>query len=230
MLTFEGAVFQQGSFIVSADFAVSEGGVTAVIGPSGAGKSTLLHGVAGFVPQVAGRTRVQGRDVTRAAPQHRPVSMLFQDNNLFPHLTVMQNVALALGPRLRPARDVRDRVEEMLDHVGLSGLSDRKPAGLSGGQQSRVALARALLQDRPVVLMDEPFSALGPALKDEMLDLSVSLAQGRTVVMITHDPADAGRIADAVIGVVPGRALPPVPTQTFLTDPPDEMRDYFSLL
>ncbi|WP_296417613.1 ATP-binding cassette domain-containing protein [Pseudooctadecabacter sp.] len=230
MLTFEGAAFRQGDFTLEADFEIVAGGVTAVIGPSGAGKSTLLHGIAGFVPQVAGRLMWDGRNIAAAPPQDRPVSMLFQDNNLFPHLTVMQNVALALVPKVRPGREVQDRVEDMLARVGLQGLSARKPAGLSGGQQSRVALARALLQDRPVMLMDEPFSALGPALKDEMLDLSVSLAKGRTVVMITHDPADAGRIADAVIGVVPGRALSPVATQTFLTDPPVEMRDYFSPL
>ncbi|WP_375279661.1 ATP-binding cassette domain-containing protein [Pseudooctadecabacter sp.] len=230
MLTFEKAVFQQGNFTLSADFEVPTGGVTAVIGPSGAGKSTLLHGIAGFAPQVTGQLMWDGQNIAAAPPQDRPVSMLFQDNNLFPHLTVMQNVALALGPTLRPGRDKQDRVQDMLTRVGLDGLSDRKPAGLSGGQQSRVALARALLQDRPVMLMDEPFSALGPALKDEMLDLSVSLAKGRTVVMITHDPADAGRIADAVIGVVPGQALPPVATQTFLTNPPAEMRDYFSPL
>ena len=230
MLTFEKAVFRQGDFTLSADLAVPTGGVTAVIGPSGAGKSTLLHGVAGFVPQAAGRLMWDGRDIAASPPQDRPVSMLFQDNNLFPHLTVMQNVALALTPKLRPARDVKERVEDILARVGLKGLSTRRPAGLSGGQQSRVALARALLQDRPVMLMDEPFSALGPALKDEMLDLSVSLAAGRTVVMITHDPADAARVAEAIIGVVPGRALGPVATQTFLTDPPVEMRDYFSPL
>jgi thiamine transport system ATP-binding protein len=140
--------------------------------------------------------------------------MLFQDNNLFPHLTVLQNVALALGSRLNPTRDIQNQVQDMLARVGLEDLATRKPAALSGGQQSRAALARALLQDRVIMLMDEPFSALGPGMKAEMLDLSVELAQaaGRTVVMVTHDPADAARVADAVIGVVAGKAWEPIET------------------
>lgn len=227
MLTFEKAEFSQGAFSLKADLAVSAGKVTAVIGPSGAGKSTLLHGVAGFVAQTAGRLLWDGAAIQDQTPDKRPVSMLFQDNNLFPHLTVLQNVALALSPRLRPSNDVTDQVEEMLVRVGLDGLSGRKPSGLSGGQQSRVALARALLQDRPVMLMDEPFSALGPALKDEMLDLSVSLAAGRTVVMVTHDPNDAVRIANEVVGVVEGKAWVPIETSAFMTQPPEPMRDYF---
>ncbi|MDC0116253.1 ATP-binding cassette domain-containing protein, partial [Octadecabacter sp.] len=104
----------------------------------------------------------------------------------------------------------------------------RKPSALSGGQQSRAALARALLQDRPFMLMDEPFSALGPALKDQMLDLSVDLARqaGRTIIMVTHDPADALRVAGGIIGVAEGRAWPPTATTTFFDDPPEPFRAY----
>lgn len=228
MLTFEKAVFAQGAFSISADLTVAPEKVTAVIGPSGAGKSTLLHGIAGFVPQTAGQLLWGGATIDGRSPDKRPVSMLFQDNNLFPHLTVLQNVALALTSKLRPAGETIERVEAMLAHVGLNGLSGRKPAGLSGGQQSRVALARALLQDRPVMLMDEPFSALGPALKDEMLDLSVSLAAGRTVIMVTHDPSDAIRIAQEVIGVADGKAWIPMETSAFMAQPPEPMRDYFN--
>ena len=230
MLTFEDVTFAQGGFTLSADLAVATAKVTAVIGPSGAGKSTLLHGVAGFVRQTTGRLMARGEDISAIPPDQRPVSMLFQDNNLFPHLTVLQNVALAVAPRLRPTKADRERVEAMLVQVGLKGLSARKPAALSGGQQSRVALARALLQDRPLMLLDEPFGALGPGLKAEMLELSVSLAQGRTLMMVTHDPEDASQIADEVIGVIAGQALPPMPTQTFLSDPPHGMRDYFGTL
>ena len=228
MLTFENLCFTQADFTLSADLSISTGKVVAIIGPSGAGKSTLLHGVAGFVPQTKGRLLWQDEAISGRAPDKRPVSMLFQDNNLFPHLTVLQNVALALGSSLRPRKHVVDQVEDMLAKVGLSGLSHRKPSALSGGQQSRVALARALLQDRPVMLMDEPFSALGPALKNEMLDLSVSLAEHRTVIMVTHDPKDAVRIAKEVIGVVAGKAWSPVATQTFMAAPPEAMRDYFA--
>ena len=110
MLTCDEAVFQQGAFRIHAGFSVSPGRTTAVIGPSGAGKSTLLHGIAGFVPQVQGALTWEGADLTTLAPERRPVAMLFQDNNLFPHLTVVQNVALALAPRLRPSPMLRLRL------------------------------------------------------------------------------------------------------------------------
>lgn len=227
MLTFEQARFAQGDFALTADLKITSGQVTAIIGPSGAGKSTLLHGIAGFVPQVSGRLLWQGAEIGQLIPEKRPVSMLFQDNNLFPHLTVLQNVALALAPKLRPSTTVIDRVEDMLKQVGLSGMSVRKPSNLSGGQQSRVALARALLQDRPILLMDEPFSALGPALKQEMLALSVKLAARRTVVMVTHDPSDAVQIADEVVGVANGQAWHPMKTAAFMAAPPEPLSTYF---
>lgn len=222
------AVFIQGGYTLSADLRIEAGKVTAVIGPSGAGKSTLLGGIGGFVAQQSGVLSWNGVDITALPPHKRPVSMLFQDNNLFPHLTVLQNVALALGSRLTPTRDVQNQAEDMLARVGLNDLATRKPAALSGGQQSRAALARALLQNREIMLMDEPFSALGPGMKAEMLDLSVELAKaaGRTVVMVTHDPADAARVADAVIGVVSGSAWAPIETAQFLSDPPAPFVDY----
>lgn len=228
MLWCKNVVFSQDGFSISADLQIEAGKVTAVIGPSGAGKSTLLGGIAGFVPQTQGSLFWKDADISKLVPAKRPVSMLFQDNNLFPHLTVMQNVALALGAKLNPSVPDRERVDEMLKLVGLEGLASRKPAALSGGQQSRAALARALLQDRDVMLMDEPFSALGPGLKAEMLDLSVALANeaGRTVVMVTHDPSDAARVADAIVGVSPNKAWPPIATQSFLSDPPEAFVDY----
>lgn len=228
MLTVKNATYATGSFTLSANLTVTEAKVTAVIGPSGAGKSTLLHGIAGFVNQEQGQLLWHGDDFSNKTPAQRPVSILFQDNNLFPHLSVLQNVALALMPSLRQNRDVNDKVKAMLYEVGLSDLSQRKPGQLSGGQQSRVALARALLQDRPILLLDEPFSALGPALKDEMLDLTLSLAASRTLIMVTHDPRDAERIADHVIGVADGVAFSPIPTKHFLADPPAPIKTYFN--
>lgn len=228
MLTIKKATFTIGRFTLSANLSVTEGKVTAIIGPSGAGKSTFLHAIAGFVPKESGQLLWHGDDFTDNTPAQRPVSILFQDNNLFPHLSVLQNVALALVPSLRPSRDVIDKVKAMLTQVGLVDLSQRKPGQLSGGQQSRVALARALLQDRPILLLDEPFSALGPGLKDEMLDLTLSLAANRTLMMITHDPRDAERIADQVIGVTQGHAFSPEPTAHFLADPPAPIKTYFS--
>ncbi|WP_281981299.1 ATP-binding cassette domain-containing protein [Thalassorhabdomicrobium marinisediminis] len=230
MLTLDKVTFMNGGFPLAADFTIDAHSVVAVIGPSGAGKSTLLGGIAGFHEQVAGRLTWRGAAIGALPPAQRPVAMLFQDNNLFPHLTVLQNVALALGPSLRPDAGAQARIIDMLAQVGLEGLAERKPAALSGGQQSRAALARALLQDRDLMLMDEPFSALGPALKDRMLDLSVELAKaaGRTVVMVTHDPDDAVRVADTIVGVAAGRAFAPQPAQDFLRNPPEAFIDYLS--
>lgn len=228
MLTCEDVVLRQGDFSLRADLSAAPGRVTALIGPSGAGKSTLLAAIAGFLDPASGRVLWEGRDLTPLAPGERPIAMLFQDNNLFPHLSVAQNVGLALRPTLRLQAEERARVDAVLAEVGLDGLAERKPAALSGGQQSRAALARVLLSERPVVLLDEPFAALGPALKDDMLDLvRCKLADaGRIVVMVTHDPNDALRIADAVVLVADGVAAAPVATDTLFADPPPALAAY----
>ena len=228
MLTFEKVELQQGDFHLKADMAIGAATFTALIGPSGAGKSTLLSAVAGFFEPARGRILWDGQDMTMKAPGERPVSMLFQDNNLFPHLTAAQNVGLGLRPDLKLSPEQKERVAEALESVGLAGLGDRKPAALSGGQQSRVALARVLVSDRDVVLLDEPFAALGPALKDEMLDLVKAklTALAKTIVMVTHDPADARRVAAQTVLVAEGIAYPPQPTAQLLDNPPPVLAAY----
>ncbi|MFQ1702366.1 ATP-binding cassette domain-containing protein [Loktanella agnita] len=228
MLRCDKLLIQQGAFALRADFTVAAGKITALIGPSGAGKSTLLSAVAGFLDPDEGRVLWDETDITTTTPGDRPVSMLFQDNNLFPHLTVAQNVRLGLRPSLRIVKAETARINDVLEEVGLTGMAQRKPGALSGGQQSRAALARVLLADRPLVLLDEPFSALGPALKAEMLDLvrSKLAAVGRTVIMVTHDPADAMRIADAVILVSEGVAAAPVDTSALFDNPPPALAAY----
>ncbi len=228
MLRLEATVTRLGAFRLATDLAVPPGAVCAVIGPSGSGKSTLLNLVAGFLRPDTGRVTWEGRDLTALPPAERPVSVIFQDQNLFPHLSVAQNVGLGLRPSLALSPDDRARVEAALGRVGLAGFGPRRPGDLSGGQQSRVALARMLLRARPVVLLDEPFSALGPALRVEMLDLVAELAGeiGATVLMVTHDPADARRIASHVILVDEGRAAPPVPTAALFADPPEALSRY----
>ena len=136
------------------------GARAAVMGPSGAGKSTLLEALAGFVP-AEGRMEWDGAPLS-GPPGARPVAMLFQDGNLFPHLSVRRNAGLGIRPDGRLGRADRARVDEALGRVGLSGMEDRLPAALSGGQRGRAALARALLMRRPLLLLDEPFAALGP--------------------------------------------------------------------
>lgn len=228
MLTLENLVLSQDDFKLNADLTLPEGGITAVIGPSGAGKSSLLSAIAGFLVPASGRVLWQGRDLADLPPGKRPLSILFQDQNLFPHLTVAENLGLGIRPDLRLGADQRARIEAALARIGLSGLADRKPGALSGGQQSRVALARALLRARPILLLDEPFAALGPALKAEMLDFVAAIAQegGTTVLMVTHDPGDARRIAGQTILVAEGRALPPGPTGPLLDNPPPALAAY----
>ncbi len=228
MLTLEGVVITQGAFELRADLTLEAGRKYAVIGPSGAGKSTLLAAICGFVDLAAGRILWQGRDITRADPGARPMTTLFQDNNLFPHLTVVQNVGLGIRPDLRLTAADRDRVAQALERVGLSGHAQARPGTLSGGQQSRAALARVLVQARPLVLLDEPFAALGPALRNEMLDLVQALVAetGAALAMVTHAPQDVRRIADEVIFVEGGRAQAPRPAAALMDNPPPELRAY----
>ncbi|HEY9019835.1 MAG TPA: ATP-binding cassette domain-containing protein [Paracoccaceae bacterium] len=228
MLTLDGVLIQQDAFVLRADFVLETGTVAAVIGPSGAGKSTLLNVISGFFAPVQGRVLWKGQDITDLPPAKRPVAVLFQDNNLFPHLTVAQNVGLGIRPDLRLTSEDHRHVGQALARVGLEGLDGRKPATLSGGQQGRVALARILVQRRPLILLDEPFAALGPALKVEMLDLVAELAAelGATLLMVSHDPQDARRIAPHVILVADGVAMPPQPTEALLNDPPPALAAY----
>ena len=217
-----------GDFHLQADLSVDPGSRVAVIGASGSGKSTLLSLIAGFLAPDRGRVLWEGCDITNLAPGRRPVSVLFQDQNLFPHLTAAQNVGLGLRPDLRLNDAQQCRVSQVLADVGLEGMEGRKPASLSGGQQSRVALARVLLRARPILLLDEPFAALGPALKSEMLDLLARIAgeTDATVLMVSHDPADARRFAPQTIVIEDGRAHPPRPTGPLLDDPPPGLRAY----
>jgi thiamine transport system ATP-binding protein len=176
------------------DLQVEDGECLAVIGPSGAGKSTLLALIAGFEHAGSGSIRIGGQDVTSLHPSVRPVTMLFQDHNLFAHLDVAANVGLGVHPGLKLTTADRARVASALEQVGLSGLTERLPSQLSGGERQRVALARSLVRDRPVLLLDEPFGALGPALRREMLDLVRALQAARKADRTARQPP-AGRRA-----------------------------------
>ena len=226
-LTLEDLVIRQGPFSLTASLSVEQGEMVAVIGPSGAGKSTLINAIAGFLP-VQGRVVLDGVDLTDKPPSDRPVAILFQDNNLFPHLTIAQNVGLGVRPDLKLSEAQNRNVQVALEKVGLADMGARKPAALSGGQQSRAALARVLVQGKPVILLDEPFAALGPALRVEMLDLVAQVAAdtNATVLMVSHAPEDARRIAGQTIVVADGKAHPPQPTDALFADPPQALVDY----
>ncbi len=228
MLTFDGLVLEQGDFRLSANWSAAAAARIALVGPSGSGKSTLLLALAGFLPPTAGRILWQGHDIAALPPGERPVSILFQDQNLFPHLTLAQNIGLALSPKLRLRPDQHHAVAEAMDRVGLAGMGPRKPGQVSGGQAGRAALARVLLRARPILLLDEPFSALGPGLKTEMLDLVAKVATdtGALVLMVTHDPQDARHFASLTALVDGGLVQPPVATDALFANPPEGLRRY----
>ena len=164
------------------------------MGPSGSGKSTLLNLVAGFETPRSGRVLIGGADVTALPPAARPVSMVFQENNLFAHLDVERQCrARPLAGAAADAPPTALAVAEALSRTGLAGKEQRLPRELSGGERQRVALARVLVRDRPVLLLDEPFASLGPALREDMLDLLVGVQAERrmTVLFVTHQPEDA---------------------------------------
>lgn len=186
---------------------VRRGELIAVLGPSGAGKSTLLNLVAGFLQPANGSIMIEDNDHTRTPPSQRPVSMLFQENNLFTHLSVRQNIGLGMHPGLRLNAAQQQKLASIAAQMGINDLLDRLPGELSGGQRQRVALARCLVREQPILLLDEPFSALDPALRKEMLLLvkEVCERQQLTMLMVSHSVEDAARIAHRSVVIADGR-------------------------
>jgi thiamine transport system ATP-binding protein len=193
--------------------------VIAVTGASGAGKSTFLNLLAGFDVPAQGRILIAGQDVSAVHPAARPVSLVFQDNNLFAHLDVFTNVGLGIDPAMKLAPVDRSSIFSALEKVGLGGFDKRMPATLSGGERQRVAFARALVRRRPVLLLDEPFAALDPSLRNDMAALLLDMHRetANTVVMVSHDPDEVRRIADHAIFIEHGRVAVSAPIAGFLT-------------
>ena len=188
---------------------VPAGAMCGLIGPSGGGKTTLLHTIAGFEQPVGGTLRFDGRDLLPLKPAERPLSMLFQEHNLFPHLSAAKNVGLGIDPRLRLDATQLVAVERALEEVGLAPLGARLPSELSGGQRQRVALARALVRKRPLMLLDEPFGGLDPGLRREMILLVDTLRreQGLTVLLSIHTPEELEATADLMAFIADGQVV-----------------------
>jgi sulfate transport system ATP-binding protein len=179
---------------------VARGELLALLGPSGCGKTTLLRVLAGLEAPDAGTVLFEGGDVTHAPASARRVGLVFQHYALFEHMTVFDNVAFALRVRRTPALQVRQRVSELLERIGLSHLGERLPSQLSGGQRQRVALARALAAEPRILLLDEPFGALDARVRQDLRTWLRELHdQTRvTTVLVTHDREDAFEVADRV--------------------------------
>jgi spermidine/putrescine transport system ATP-binding protein len=199
-LVLDGLTKRFGSFtaVDDLDLTVASGGFFALLGPSGCGKTTTLRMVAGLEEPTSGTITLSGEDITRLRPYRRPVNTVFQSYALFPHLDIYENVAFGL--RRRKTREIKDKVEEILSLVELSGYERRRPGQLSGGQQQRVALARALINRPRVLLLDEPLGALDLKLRRQMqIELKrIQTDIGITFVHVTHDQEEAMTMADTI--------------------------------
>jgi thiamine transport system ATP-binding protein len=221
--------FRYEDMLMVFDLEVNKGEFVAVMGPSGSGKSTFLSLIAGFEAPLGGDILWEGKDITPLPPAERPLSILFQDNNLFAHLTIFTNVALGIDPSAKIGLEDQRRVRDALSRVGLAGLEQRLPGELSGGERQRAALARMLVRRKPLLLLDEPFAALGPGLKKEMIALIQELRRehGFTILLVTHDPHDAKAAADQTAFLHEGRILAKRPTaELFASADIPELRDY----
>ena len=213
---------------ISTNISLEPDKIYAVVGPSGAGKSTFLNLISGFASISSGSIIWNEQEISHLPPAKRSVSILFQDNNLFPHLSVWRNLALAVTHWPKISRDNEEKLKAVMSEVGILGLENRKPSQLSGGQQSRVALARVLLQKNKILLLDEPFSALGPSLKDQMLELIKKIAKNKNllVLMVTHEPADAKKVASQTLVVKDKKVHPPLITEKALDPINGPLADY----
>jgi sulfate/thiosulfate transport system ATP-binding protein len=208
-ITVRGANKHYGEFAAldNVDFVVPAGSLTALLGPSGSGKSTLLRAIAGLDEPDTGTITINGRDVTHVPPQKRGIGFVFQHYAAFKHLTVRDNVAFGLKIRKRPKAEIAEKVDNLLEVVGLAGFQTRYPSQLSGGQRQRMALARALAVDPEVLLLDEPFGALDAKVREDLRSWLRRLHDEVhvTTVLVTHDQAEALDVADRIAVLNRGR-------------------------
>ena len=193
----------------SVSFSIESGQYYALLGPSGGGKTTLLRLIGGFLRPSAGRVYLHGEDVSHLPPDRRPTSMVFQNYALFPHMNVERNVAYGLKLLKAPPAEIRDKVERMLAMVGLEGYNRRMPHELSGGQQQRVQLARSLVLERDILLLDEPLASLDAKLRKDMcLELKrIQEKVGITFIHVTHNQEEALTVADRIAIVADGEMV-----------------------
>ena len=208
-ITVTGASKRYGDFsaLDNVDFVVPTGSLTALLGPSGSGKSTLLRAIAGLDTPDSGTITINGRDVTGVPPQRRGIGFVFQHYAAFKHLTVRDNVAFGLKIRKLPKTENKDKVDNLLEVVGLAGFQTRYPNQLSGGQRQRMALARALAVDPQVLLLDEPFGALDAKVREDLRAWLRRLHDEVhvTTVLVTHDQSEALDVADRIAVLNKGR-------------------------
>lgn len=191
------------------DFTVNTGEIVAIVGDSGSGKSTLLSLLSGLLSAHSGTARFNGTDFSALEPHQRPLSILFQEHNLFEHLDVFTNIALGIAPNLRLTRLQQAQIEMAVAQVQLNEHLHKRPDQLSGGQRQRVALARVFARRKPLLLLDEPFSALNPELKTQMFLQVKQLVETHqtTVLLVTHDVQETLQVVDRMLVVKNGTII-----------------------
>ncbi|MBB4350021.1 ABC transporter ATP-binding protein [Aliirhizobium cellulosilyticum] len=201
--TFSGGTHAVNSFSLD----VADGELVCLLGPSGSGKSTLLRMVGGFEQPTSGRITIDGEDVTHLPPERRPTGMVFQSHALWTHMNVFKNLAFGLKLRRMPAGEIREKVEAVLELVGLAGYGDRMTNQLSGGQQQRVALARSLVLEPKILLLDEPFASLDQHLRERLREEVRDIQQrlGITTLFVTHGQDEALSMADRIVVMANGK-------------------------
>jgi putative spermidine/putrescine transport system ATP-binding protein len=221
--------FGRAAAVSDVSLSVNQGELVSLLGPSGCGKTTTLRIVAGFELPDRGRVLLDGRDITFLPPERRGIGMVFQGYSLFPNMTAAQNIAYGLRVAYRPAARIRQRVQELLDLIGLREAADRYPHQLSGGMQQRVALARALAIEPRILLLDEPLSALDAkvriALRAEIRRVQTQL--GITALYVTHDQEEALSLSDRVVVMSHGRIEQVGPPEEVYGEPKTEFTASF---
>jgi thiamine transport system ATP-binding protein len=221
---------------ISNDFSFSltldEGKILGIVGPSGSGKSTLLNLIAGFILPISGKITYSGADITTLPPKARPVTISFQQNNLFNHLTVFDNVALGIDPDLNLSPEQIIAVNNVIEMVELRNFNLRPAFELSGGEAQRVSIARAIIRNKPILLFDEPFAALDPYLKNEMIILikRLHIESGFTIIVVSHNPEDCLKLCDEVAFIDQGSIYKRGNSISMLKNPTDmKLRKYLGL-
>ena len=231
MLRVNNIILNLENFRLTANFEIENGSLISIVGPSGAGKSTFLNALAGVLSLTKGNIEWNKSDITNLEPGKRPLSILFQDYNLFSHLTVIENISIGLKPNLKLNISQLKLVDSVIEEVGLSNFKFRKPFQLSGGQKTRVSLARAIVRCKPILLLDESFSGLGPALRSEMIELikNQSIKNNITLLMVSHHIKDTLELNQKVLFVCEGQLMEPISVPEFLNSKDENIRNYIGL-
>ncbi len=194
-------LYKNGDGVKNINLSVEKGELVTLLGPSGCGKTTILRTIGGFLQNQSGQVLIDGVDVAGLPPEKRPTAMVFQSYNLWPHMTVYENMAFGLKLRKVPKAEQKRRITEMLALVKMPGVEKKYPSQMSGGQQQRIAIGRSLLLQPDVLLLDEPFSALDAKIRSQMREelRKIQTDLNITVVFVTHDQEEAMALSDRIV-------------------------------